>query len=124
MVKSYLALFPYLIPQSTYIPRVPLNWDPFPQAIVSPPPPEPKGGGGYARLRAGGLSPNSDDWRKSLALCLLCGLFYEVYPIRGLASRILNVFLNRYRLDHSEPVFLNIYGAQESIPRNEFRQPM
>jgi hypothetical protein len=24
----------------------------------------------------------------------------------------------------SEPVFLNIYGAQESIPRNKFRQPM
>jgi hypothetical protein len=24
----------------------------------------------------------------------------------------------------SEPVFLNIYGAQESIPRNEFRKPM
>ncbi len=24
----------------------------------------------------------------------------------------------------SEPVFLNVYGAQESIPRNEFRQPM
>jgi hypothetical protein len=23
-----------------------------------------------------------------------------------------------------EPVFLNRYGAQESIPRNEFRQPM
>ncbi len=23
-----------------------------------------------------------------------------------------------------EPVFLNVYGAQESIPRNEFRQPM
>jgi hypothetical protein len=23
-----------------------------------------------------------------------------------------------------EPVFLNIYGAQELIPRNEFRQPM
>ncbi len=23
---------------------------------------------------------------------------------------------------HSEPVFLNVYGAQESIPRNEFRQ--
>jgi hypothetical protein len=22
------------------------------------------------------------------------------------------------------PVFLNVYGAQESIPRNEFRQPM
>jgi hypothetical protein len=24
----------------------------------------------------------------------------------------------------SEPVFLNVYGAQESIPRYEFRQPM
>jgi hypothetical protein len=24
----------------------------------------------------------------------------------------------------SEPVFLNIYGAQESIPKNEFRQPL
>jgi hypothetical protein len=24
----------------------------------------------------------------------------------------------------SEPVFLNVYGAQELIPRNEFRQPM
>jgi hypothetical protein len=23
-----------------------------------------------------------------------------------------------------EPVFLNVYGATESIPRNEFRQPM
>jgi hypothetical protein len=23
-----------------------------------------------------------------------------------------------------EPVFLNVYGAQESIPRNKFRQPM
>jgi hypothetical protein len=22
------------------------------------------------------------------------------------------------------PVFLNVYGAQESIPRNEFRQPV
>jgi hypothetical protein len=24
----------------------------------------------------------------------------------------------------TEPVFLNVYGAQESIPRNQFRQPM
>ncbi len=29
----------------------------------------------------------------------------------------------RYRNWHHEPVFLNVYGAQESIPRNEFRQP-
>ncbi len=39
-----------------------------------PLPPE-TGGGGHARLRVGGWgSPNSDDWRKSLALCLLCAL--------------------------------------------------
>ncbi len=25
---------------------------------------------------------------------------------------------------YSEPVFLNVYGAPELIPRNEFRQPM
>ncbi len=24
----------------------------------------------------------------------------------------------------SEPVFLNVYGARESIPRNEFREPV
>jgi hypothetical protein len=24
----------------------------------------------------------------------------------------------------AEPVFLNVYGAQESIPKKEFRQPM
>jgi hypothetical protein len=26
--------------------------------------------------------------------------------------------------DISESVFLNVFGAQKSIPRNEFRQPM
>ncbi len=25
---------------------------------------------------------------------------------------------------YAEPVFLNVYRAQESIPRNEFRQPI
>jgi hypothetical protein len=47
---------------------------PLPQASVYPPSPEPKGG--HARLRVGGGgwgSSNSDDWRKSLALCLLYG---------------------------------------------------
>jgi hypothetical protein len=40
------------------------------------PPPEPKGKG-HTRLRGGGgVGPDSDGWRKSLALCLLCGLKY------------------------------------------------
>ncbi len=45
----------------------------LPQASVPSPP--PKGGGGNTRLWLWGWgSPNSDDWRKSLALCLLCGI--------------------------------------------------
>jgi hypothetical protein len=45
---------------------------PIPQASV-PPPPGTKGKGEHSP--AGGVwgSPNSDDWRKSLALFLLCG---------------------------------------------------
>jgi hypothetical protein len=71
----------YPSPQSTYTDRVPQcmsprwNWDsptPYPQASVPLPPPEPKGGE-HTRLPVRGRgSPNSDDWRKSLALCLLC----------------------------------------------------
>jgi hypothetical protein len=37
-----------------------------------PLPPEPKGGGGTLPAGEGLGSPNSDNWRKSLALCLLC----------------------------------------------------
>ncbi len=29
-----------------------------------------------------------------------------------------------YRTHPPEPVFLNVYGAQKSIPRDQFRQPM
>ncbi len=42
--------------------------------VCPPPPPEPKcGGPPPLRVRVWG-SPNSDDWRKSLAICLLCGV--------------------------------------------------
>ncbi len=42
-------------------------------------PPGPKGGGGHTRLRLRGWgSPNSDDWRKSLALCLLCAFYSDL----------------------------------------------
>ncbi len=38
-----------------------------------PLPPEPKGGGGHTGVRVRGWgSPSFKDWRKSLALCLLC----------------------------------------------------
>ncbi len=68
----------------TNIPRVPQclspHWNWGPRLPLPPcsewlwtPPPWTKGGGGHARLRARGWwSPNSHDWRKSRALCLLC----------------------------------------------------
>jgi hypothetical protein len=46
---------------------------PLPPARMPPPPPV-LGGGGYSLAREGLGSPNSDDWRKSLALYLLCAL--------------------------------------------------
>jgi hypothetical protein len=49
---------------------------PNPSLASEGPPPQNTGGGagGHTRLRVTGWgSPNSGDWRKSLALCLLCG---------------------------------------------------
>ncbi len=55
-------------------PLVGIGTLPTPLSPASVPlPPEP-GGGEHTRLPVRGWgSPNSDDWRKSLALCLLCG---------------------------------------------------
>ncbi len=64
--------------KGTYISRVPQclsprpNWDPpppLPPASVSP---LESGGETLACGWGGGGGPNSDDWRKSLAPCLLC----------------------------------------------------
>jgi hypothetical protein len=59
------------VPQCTSPRR---NWDsphPFSRQRLCPSP-RTKGGGGHTRRRARGWgSPNSDDWRKSLALSLL-----------------------------------------------------
>ncbi len=41
--------------------------------IGTAPPPQAKGGRAHSPAGEGWGSPNSDDWRKSLALCLLCG---------------------------------------------------
>ncbi len=55
------------------------------------PSPRTGGGGGHTRLRVRGWgSPNSDDWRKSLAICLLCG---EQYPYVGHCSPSLSLSL-------------------------------
>jgi hypothetical protein len=70
------------LPQSTYITRVPQclsprpNWDsrtPSP-ARECVPPAEPKWEGTHSPAGEGVEGPNLDDWRKSLVLCLLCGM--------------------------------------------------
>jgi hypothetical protein len=66
------------------------NWGSPNPSITSEcsPPPRTGGGGGHTRLRVRDWgSPNSDDWRKSLALFLLCGIGYLCtcdlyYPVR------------------------------------------
>ncbi len=53
---------------------------PLPQSsVASPPPPGTKGEGeAHSPAGEGVGSPNSDDWRKSLAPCHLCG-FHQFY---------------------------------------------
>jgi hypothetical protein len=56
----------------------------------APPPITGGGGGTHTRLRLKGWgSPNSDDMRKSLALCLLCAV--EVQRYLPLHSSLLNL---------------------------------
>jgi hypothetical protein len=57
-------------------------WDPpTPLPLANVPPPRNLRGGGYTLACLGGGggwgSPNSDDWRKSLALCLLCACMHS-----------------------------------------------
>jgi hypothetical protein len=70
--------------QSTYVPRVPQCLSPRPNreppltpVSVSVAPHRNQKGGGHTRLQWGCHS--SDDWRKNLALCLLCAVQYQVY---------------------------------------------
>jgi hypothetical protein len=61
----------------------PISPSPQPQASV-PPPPQPKEGGftlSGGRVRGWG-SPNSDDWRKRLALCLFWAMYKKKQKIR------------------------------------------
>jgi hypothetical protein len=51
------------------------NWDSHNPSLASecaPPSSQNRGGGGYSPAGEGLGDPNSDDLRKSLALCLLC----------------------------------------------------
>ncbi len=59
--------------------------------------------------------------------CLGCSLVECPPETQAVGDWFLaETFLSRDALlkdgENSEPVFLNVYGAQKSIPRNEFRQ--
>ena len=68
---EYNSVFP-----PVRIGTLPVSHPPLAPASV-PLPPEPKGGHTRQGVRGWG-SPNSDDWRKSLALCLLCPLLVNI----------------------------------------------
>ncbi len=70
-------------------PLVGIGTLPTPLSPASVPLPPRKGG--HTRLRVRGWeSPNSDDWRKSLALCLLCG-YDKQFLIVVILLEILNL---------------------------------
>jgi hypothetical protein len=83
--KEFMVLFAYRLQHKVHVykeyhsvcPLVGTGTLPTSLSPASVPlPPEPEGGG-HTRLRVRGWgSPNSDDWRKCLALCLLCGVQY------------------------------------------------
>jgi hypothetical protein len=52
----------------------------------------------------------------------ICGSFLRPKPVRIPTDLFSPFMVCEHPLP--EPVFLNVYGAQESIPRNEFRQPI
>ncbi len=64
----------------------------------------------------------------SASLCSLAGRYDNPIPPRSLAPidslKIPAQPLPVSAQHTTEPVFLNIYGAQEPIPRNEIRLPM
>ncbi len=67
----------------------------------------------YAKWRWGVSRAKKDDNKNSL------GHFQSCFFMRD--SKCVH---HHYFLLSPEPVFLKVYGAQESIPRNEFLQPM
>ncbi len=75
-----------LIEHHSVSPLVGIGTPPTPLPHESVPSPSDQRVGGHTRLRLRGWgSPNSDDWRKSLALCLLCGRYshWSLEWVRG-----------------------------------------
>ncbi len=101
------------ISQKSDIPRVPQclslrpNWDsptPFPLSKCAPCPPGTQSGGGTHSCKGMGES--------------------QFRRLEKKISTLSNLWSIPEMREQSEPVLLNVYGAPELMPRNEFRQPM
>ncbi len=83
LTSSNKVLYIYTVPrvpECLSLVRIGTSPSTLPQASVSSY--EPRGG--HTRLRVRGVgSPNSDDWRKSLPLCLLCASSNICIPFTG-----------------------------------------
>ncbi len=97
------------------------NWDSPNPSLASEYAPPPRNGRGQTRLRVRGWgSPNSDDLRKSLALCLLCAskpLYHATVlylcMVTGITEResIITVqFINKYSQKYTA-LFSNMSSA-------------
>jgi hypothetical protein len=73
-------MYTYRVPYHSVCPLLGIGMGlltPYPESECVLPPPSTKGRGKHTRQRVrarGWGSPNSDDWRESLVLCLFCGM--------------------------------------------------
>jgi hypothetical protein len=81
------------------------NWDsPDPSPVSECAfPPGPKGGGAHCLRLKGWGSSNSDDWRKSLAFCLLCDL-HKLHSIYFTAKESSEPYNLSYLVEISSPL--------------------
>ncbi len=122
-----------------YVPSSELgNWDSPNPSLASectPPPAPVAKGWGHTRLRVRGWgSPNSDDWRKSLALCLFCvwGVLTEQQILlywgkveHVLATTLAHIWFSRDMWNSKVSLssfFLLFQPAPPPLPRKSYKQ--
>ncbi len=80
--KYFQSQSTYIQSTIVYVPSSELGLQPtLSPATECAPPPQPKGGHTRRGVKGWGSpnSANSDDWRKSLGLCLLCAFNYQIW---------------------------------------------
>ncbi len=74
LILGMCTKYVYIKSTTVYVRSSKLGLQPLSRQLVCPYPRNQRGGGGHTRQGVRGWgSTKTDDWRKSLALCLLCG---------------------------------------------------